>query len=416
MPVSDTSQPPGPAPWLRHIGRIVGLAIGQDGADPPAIDSGKRYELAELIDLAQRTNPETRIAWERAREAALAVGINEAIYAPMLCAKAAAYQRVPLPRTILTPDGFFTADTQDFLPALTFKWQLFDFGGQGAAPEATREALAAANFGFNATHQKIVFDVTRAYYALNAVQGRVEVARISLYLARSLQDAAESRCNRGLTTLPEVLQAQERSARAAYELQELIAGETDARAPLLEAMGVLPATLRVVGLGGRRLRAKIEGTAEKLIDTALAQHPDLLARVAMVRAREAETARNAQVALYPNIGIAGDFSQPTPEPAWQRLVALELPHEQAARQVVKAYEDFKAALARREAAVALLAASERSYRATIDSYRNGIATFVDVSNTQAALIKSRTVDTETRIAVFTSATALAFSTGDRVQP
>src|SRR5262249_57240333 len=29
------------------------------------IDPQKRYELAELVDLAQRLNPETRIAWER---------------------------------------------------------------------------------------------------------------------------------------------------------------------------------------------------------------------------------------------------------------------------------------------------------------------------------------------------------------
>ena len=37
------------------------------------IDSNKRYELPELIDLAQRVNPETRVAWEGARRAALAV-------------------------------------------------------------------------------------------------------------------------------------------------------------------------------------------------------------------------------------------------------------------------------------------------------------------------------------------------------
>src|SRR5262245_20942367 len=101
--VSDTSRPPRPVPWLRHIGRIVGLAIGEDGPDPPEIDPEESYGLAELIDLAQRTNPEARVAWERAREAALAVGIAEDVYAPMLSAKAASYQRVPpLPKTILT--------------------------------------------------------------------------------------------------------------------------------------------------------------------------------------------------------------------------------------------------------------------------------------------------------------------------
>jgi hypothetical protein len=32
------------------------------------IDRGRQYDLAGLIDLAQRNNPETREAWERARQ------------------------------------------------------------------------------------------------------------------------------------------------------------------------------------------------------------------------------------------------------------------------------------------------------------------------------------------------------------
>src|ERR1700687_3616297 len=42
----------------------------------PAIDPRKTYNLAELIDIAQRSNPETRVAWERVRMAACDVGPN----------------------------------------------------------------------------------------------------------------------------------------------------------------------------------------------------------------------------------------------------------------------------------------------------------------------------------------------------
>jgi outer membrane protein len=436
-------------------------AGGRPDAGAPVIDPEKRYELAELIDIAQRTNPETRVAWERAREAALAIGIAESAYAPMLSAKAtAAYQRFssPLPKTLLTPEGFFIADTEFFLPGLTLKWLLFDFGGRKATVEATRELLAVTNFGFNATHQKIVFDVTRAYYALNAVEGRVAMARAALEEARTLQDAAEARRGRGLATFPEVLQARERTARSAYELQESLAGATDARMGLLEAMGVRPTTpLRIASLAGRKLPAALENTAEKLVETALMQRPDLLARVAAVRAREAAV-RKAQSEFYPRVVVAGDLAQNIGRlrthgiPGWsdvnetaygvaisielplfdgglrrnrlgvaeaQRRIAdeeLELARDKAVRAVVKAYEDFKVSLSRREAAVALLAASERSYDATLDSYRNGIATFVDVANAQTALTRARTADTETRSAVFTAAAALAFSTGDIAAP
>jgi hypothetical protein len=49
----------------------------------PAIDAHKTYNLAELIDIAQRSNPETRVAWQRARMAAAAVGLTESAY--LLC-------------------------------------------------------------------------------------------------------------------------------------------------------------------------------------------------------------------------------------------------------------------------------------------------------------------------------------------
>jgi outer membrane protein TolC len=449
-----------PAPGAAAPGGAAPGAADAPARGAPGIDPAKTYELAELIDIAQRTNPDTRIAWERAREAAIAGGMAEAAYAPMLSAKAAAgFQHVssPLPKT-LAPEGFTVADTQAFLPSLTLKWLLFDFGGKQAAADAARESLAAANFGFNATHERIVFGVTRAYYTLNAVQGRTDVARASLEQAQTLQAAAESRRARGLATLPEVLQAREQTARAAYELQEALAAETDARMALLEAMGVRPtAPLRVAGLAGRELPASTEATADKLADRALAQRPDLLARVAVVRAREAEV-RKAQAEFYPRIVLAGDLGQNigrvrtdgipgwsrVNEPAYGAALAIELPlfdgglrrdrvdaaraqhriaeeelelaRDQAVRQVVKAYEDFKVALSRREAAIALLTAAQESYAASIDSYRNGVATFVDVTNAQTALTKARTADTETRSNSFTVAAALAFSTGDLAAP
>src|SRR2546427_12126419 len=55
----------------------------------PAIDPHKTYNLAELIDIAQRSNPKTRVAWERARQAAAARGLTGSAYDPYLVAAAA---------------------------------------------------------------------------------------------------------------------------------------------------------------------------------------------------------------------------------------------------------------------------------------------------------------------------------------
>ncbi|MBL8540013.1 MAG: TolC family protein, partial [Betaproteobacteria bacterium] len=106
-----------------------------------------------------------------------------------------------------------------------------------------------------------------------------------------------------------MLQAREQSARAAHELEEASAGQADARMALLEAMGVRPTTpIRVAGVTGRTLPPAMEDTADKLVDRALEQRPDLLARVAVIRAREAEI-RKAQSEFYPRIAVAADVAQ-----------------------------------------------------------------------------------------------------------
>src|ERR1041385_8534028 len=74
----------------------------------PAIDPRKTYNLAELIDIAERSNPETRVAWERARHAAAAVGLTASAYYPYVVAAAAGgYDRafIPFPtlRTLPQP-------------------------------------------------------------------------------------------------------------------------------------------------------------------------------------------------------------------------------------------------------------------------------------------------------------------------
>ena len=52
------------------------------------IDPNHLYSLVELIDIAQRRNPATRVAWEQARQAAINVGIARATYLPALTASA----------------------------------------------------------------------------------------------------------------------------------------------------------------------------------------------------------------------------------------------------------------------------------------------------------------------------------------
>jgi len=432
---------------------------GPGDAVAVSIDSAKTYELSELIDIAERTNPETRVAWERARQAAIAAGLAEGTYYPVIAAVATgvvAHVPLPIPTTVV-PGGIFTADTQFVIPALSLEWLVLDFGRRRALVDAALAQAMEANVGFNAKHQQIVFDVTRNFYALTAVRGRVSANRAALESARTLEEAAVARKQHELATLPEVLQAREETARASYELHDALAAEHDARMALLESIGIRPgASIEIVDVSQQPLPPNIDESVDQAIDRALTQRPDLIARLASVRAKEAEV-RGARADYWPRVvarsAVAGNIGQLKVENSSYQSVAdlqydagfrlewtlfegferrnkvslaesrrkeaedeLEHAKDQAVRQVWKSYNDTKVALAKQQAAAALLAASEKAWDATFESYKHGLATFPDVRESQRDLARARTLDQAARAEVWTQAAAFAFSTGDLARP
>src|SRR5258707_13513918 len=114
--------PPGPAqPWAIPESAIRRAeALGNSGFSVPH----KQYDLAALVDLAERENPKTREAWEAAREAAAEIGLAESAYLPQLSLQAiGGFQHTPLPMPRnLVPAGYFVSDTREIIPALALKW------------------------------------------------------------------------------------------------------------------------------------------------------------------------------------------------------------------------------------------------------------------------------------------------------
>ncbi len=248
------------SPRLRDYTRML------KSTEAPVIDSNKRYELPELIDLAQRLNPETRVAWEGARQAALAVGLVESEYSPILAISAlGGYKSVGLaiPKTIVS-DGFFRFDLAQAVPVLNLRWLLLDFGRRGSARDAAKERLLAANLGFNRKHQQIVFAVQRAFYGLTSIRARIAVAQSSLDAARAVQEAAESRLMNGLATRPELALARQQTAQAMFELEEVVAKERDAQVTLAESIGITPtAPIQLTDFSALPLLAELQDSGRR---------------------------------------------------------------------------------------------------------------------------------------------------------
>jgi outer membrane protein TolC len=442
----------------------------------PAINPRKTYNLAELIDIAQRSNPETRVAWERARMAAAAVGLTESAYYPYIVAAAAGgYDRAFIPFPQLRADltkpptngnlpnvdivGGGTLITESLLARaeLNAKWLLIDFGERNAIRGAAREKLMMANVGFNGTHQKIVFDVTDRFYQLGTARQKVMVTQSALDASKTVEQAAQARFDNGLATRPELLQAQQQSAQSNFDLQTSLGAESDARVALIESIGLMPiVSLRVADLPEKSHLNQTEDSVGELITRALAQRPDLVAKLANVRSKEYEI-RRIRAEYYPKVTLDTHFTETDLQvsvaksdyfggtrPTFGAFLTVNVPifdgfarrhkldiaeadlhqaenelagaRDSASRDVWKAFTGYRTALKKQDAAEKLLTASKSAFDAVLESYKQGLSTYTEVVTAERNLSAALATSHDTQAAIYTTQAALALSVGDLARP
>ncbi len=416
-------------------------------------DQEKTYSLPELIDLAESHNPETHVAWERARAQAAAWGVARSELYPTVAA--AVLAGVDRDQAYLA-DRFFRHTIGDFEVVLNLNYTIFDFGARAGRINAAKAEVLAANFVFNDTHRNVIYRVEQSYYELLSASGQEEAARANLSNAQAVQQAAEERLNHGLATLPDLLEARSAAAQAEYELQAVLGAEEIAHGNLANALGTIPQTaIRVQPLQELTIPSTIDDTVNSAIDRALAQRPDLLQRVADVQAAEARV-KEARAAYYPSLnftasptaqslyglqqqfpwgqtaGLAGGMAftlnwtvfdgrarrnrlAQAEANVHEAKAQIHVSRDQIANEVWAAYSDLNTALRQREAATALLEAAGRSYDAALESYNYGLRNLLDVTAAQRTLAQARSTDVLARTQVLTTLAALAFRAGDSIQ-
>ena len=417
------------------------------------VDIEKTYELPELIDIAERSHPETRVAWEQARAAARAVGLSESTYYPYLAAVASqVYAHELFALTSVFPANAFEENA-----GVNLTWLLFDFGGRKAGVAEARQELMLANVNFNATHQQIVFSVIEGFYSYNTSREQVEAAQSTLQAARIVSEATTARYENGLGTTQDVLQAEQQLAQADYDLEAAQGALDDAEVTLVRSLGIFPTVqLHVAVIPDKRIPDNLDEALDDLIDRALSQRPDLQGKLATLKASQAAV-RKARAAYYPQITLGASagwskldvnaYTSPyfgNSKPVYGTALAIELPlfdggerrnnlqiakaqlkaaesdlansRDTAVEQVMTSYIDLKTALRKQDAADALLLAAKASFDASLASYNNGVGTYVQVQVAQQNLATARTTLVDTRSAIYTSRTSLALSVGDLAKP
>lgn len=453
----DLSSPASFAVSWHDYPRKIGTPSLPNASHPfedSVIDTKLTYDLPALVDIALHTHPETRASWEEAKAAAARLERYRSAWYPTLTAMVFGQHfttSFPIPGGALVSDGYAS------LGSLDLAWTLFDFGRRQSVVDAGAQHLSSANFAFNRKHQEIAYRVASSFFAYQATLAKVTAAQQSLESAKAGTASVQAKLDKGLATRPELLLAIQEQAKASYDLQDARGSVIQIRADLTTNLGISPSySLQLIDLSKLPLPAALVQSVEKIVDQALEQRPDLMARLAELRAREAEV-KKARAEFWPKISLRGMVgnqywgnvhtnppgneiysansmvntamltvewtlfdgfersnavheAEAKKEASKAQLEALRL---DIIRDIWKAYADTKTALEKREFALALLKAAEESYAATQESYDHGFSTVIELLSAQKDLAHARYTEIHSRATLLRSAATLVYAAGEQ---
>lgn len=428
--------------------KLANLRLFEETGGPQR-DGAQPYDLPALIDLALRTNPGTQHAWYAAQGADAQLGQSHAANYPQVAFDSqGGYLKLP----IQFPGQTLVVRNEAVLPQIKVGYDLLDCGRTRAGERGAREQLIAANFAFNRAVQDVVFNVEKAFYVLSAANASVSAAEANLKLARASLDAVEQRHQTGLAAKPQVLLAKQIVAQGDYDLENAKAMVHDADAGLRHAVGIAAdSDIKIESDQLDHVPENLSQDVETLMAGALKQRPDIAAQIAAVRASDAAIAR-ARAEFYPEVEVSGNYgqviwsytvnggnTQNLNQPFYGALLSLRwnlftgfdryygvqkaTAHRNAARSelrslqlevlttVWKAYYDFLSARKKRDASEALVAASEESFAANLESHRHGLATITDLIGAERDLMGARYALVQSKAEFLTSSSALAHAVG-----
>lgn len=411
-------------------------------------DFSRPMTLAELSDLALRSNPGTRVAWNQAKAAAAQVEQAKGLFIPSLTAVGlGTRQRVE------SNDAQFDQDFQQYGPALRLNYLVFNFGGgRSAAVEQALQTVYAANYAFNRTLQTVLLTVQTTYYGLISALAGVEAAESNVHDAETVLEAARTRQQQGAGTELEVLQAQATLDQARFLRAGAQGLVQNAQAGLAQVLGQpADAPVRVTPPTGSLPTPPDAQELSRLIDTTLARRPDIAALRARLAASEAAV-HVVGASIWPSLYLTGNvahdsidqYNQGGQEQAekkmtyaaglslqwpffdgWQTTNARRAAQAQAevtrnqlrqaelaaSADVWMGHHNLVTALQKVEFSEAFLRSAQASHSLALDSYKAGLKSLLDLLNADTQLAQARSQQVVTRQEAFTAFANLAYVTG-----
>lgn len=396
--------------------------------------------LSDIVDLALRNNPATKLSWANARSAAAAYGSSKGAYYPTVDADFG----VTRIKT-LSAQGRSAVEQTTYGPNLSLSWLLLDFGGRSGSIDAARQALLAADWTHNATIQDVVLEVEQAYFQYVATKALLAAQRTTYAEALRNLEAAQERHRVGVATVADELQARTALSQARLDVETTEGALHITRGALAVSAG-LPANVPY-DISPPDTAFPVESVVDSvdaIIAQALEARPDLAAQEAALRQAHARV-KQVRAARLPALEVTGSggrtylrslprggnsyniniglsiplfagFSraydqvqaEADAKAAAARLDALE---QQVVFQVFSSYYALQTASRRVRTAADLLASAQQSEEVALGRYRAGVGTVLDLLSAQSALANARAQQVQARWVWQTSLAQLTHDTG-----
>lgn len=416
-------------------------------------DEKTPLSLAEVIDIALRSNPNTKLTWANARIAAAEYGSSQAAYYPTLSGTYDWQRQRGLSGTGSTvsatviPTNFFESQ---WGPQLQLSYTLLDFGQTSASAEAAKQALFQADYTHNRQIQTVIQQISADFYSLLYQKMQLAANEADLATAETTYSAARLGLDAGVKDISDLLQAQTQLLQARIALMTQKQNVVNAEATLLTDMGL-----------GARQSIKIQeipeippieemiGSADALLTLALQQRADLLAAEAFVKSQEA----NIDLALRQflptltynltfgetsytklgsdgydflsafslNIPIFSGFSQVN---SFKQAAAQKEQAEAELRQielaiiqdVTIAHSNVKTTYENMQLADELLRAAQKEYDVALAKYKAGTGTVIELISAQSSLANARATEAQNMNNWFTALVQLSYAAGTLKAP
>ena len=408
--------PLGVQPDRLHTGAM--LPDGSLIACPASVDLSQPLELGSAVDVALCSNPQIRSAWAAIKVQSGVLGEARAAYLPTVNVSVSRLSNWSGSSSLSgTYDSFRTGN--QLYGTLT--WRLLDFGGRSAHNKAASQLLVAALAAHEASLQKTMKDVIKAYFEAMTAQSSFIARKKMVEIAERILAATKRREDRGTVPLSDTLQALTALCKARLNEARAQGDFNKSLSLLVQVMGLAPGTSIHLPQTLELYRVDDVKDLNSVLRQAEENHPAIRAARAKLAADKAKiiVARSegmpsldATASLsrngYPNQGLSSinqsvvtagvTLNLPIFEgfartyrirgaeaQAEQSKAQLQDATSQALTEVVKAHADALTSLKTLKATELLLVAATQSLHSSLRRYDRHAADILEVLNSQSAL-------------------------------